>query len=46
MKKVAISLGDPNGIGIELALLSHTTICEFCKPIYCIDQNTLNKATK
>ncbi len=46
MKKVAISLGDPNGIGLELALKSHSTVAKLCKPIYCIDQNTLNKATK
>ena len=46
MKKVAISLGDPNGVGIEIALKSHNTISKFCKPIYCIDQKTLNKAAK
>lgn len=46
MKKVAISLGDPNGIGIEIALRSHTTISELCKPIYCIDKQTLHKASK
>jgi len=46
MKKVAISLGDPNGVGIEIALRSHATITQLCKPIYCIDQKTLNKVSK
>ena len=46
MKKVAISLGDPNGVGIEIALKSHNTISKLCKPIYCIDKKTLHKATK
>ena len=46
MKKIAISLGDPNGVGIEIALRSHNAITKLCKPIYCIDQNTLNKASK
>jgi 4-phospho-D-threonate 3-dehydrogenase / 4-phospho-D-erythronate 3-dehydrogenase len=46
MKKIAISLGDPNGVGIEIALRSHSAISKFCKPIYCIDKNTLQKAAK
>lgn len=46
MKKVAISLGDPNGIGIELALRSHSTISLLCEPIYCINQEILQEAAK
>ncbi len=46
MKKIAISLGDPNGIGIELALRSHSTISKLCQPIYCIDKKLLNQASK
>lgn len=46
MKKVAISLGDPNGIGIELALRSHSTISKLCQPIYCIDKKLLNQVSK
>ena len=45
MKKVAISLGDPNGVGMEIALKSHSTISKLCKPIYCIDKKTLHKAS-
>ncbi len=46
MKKIAISLGDPNGIGIEIALRSHNIISKLCKPIYCIDKKILSQASK
>ena len=46
MKKIAISLGDPNGVGLEIALRSHNSISKLCKPIYCIDKKTLHKAAK
>ena len=38
MKKVAISIGDLNGIGFEIALNAHKKIKKFCKPIYLIDK--------
>ncbi|WP_024954586.1 4-hydroxythreonine-4-phosphate dehydrogenase [Sulfurospirillum arcachonense] len=41
MKKLAISIGDINGIGLEIALRSHELIKEFCIPIYCINKNML-----
>jgi len=41
---VAISVGDINGIGIELALNSHKLIKKLCKPIYCINKKMLKKA--
>ncbi len=41
MQKLAISIGDINGIGLEIALLSHETIKEFCEPIYCINKTML-----
>ena len=44
MKKVAISLGDLNGIGIEIALKAHDSIKELVEPIYCIDQAMLTQA--
>lgn len=44
MKTVAISIGDLNGIGIQLALEHHHTICELVKPIYCVDQSMLQQA--
>jgi 4-hydroxythreonine-4-phosphate dehydrogenase len=46
MKKVAVSIGDLNGIGIELALRNHKYITNFVKPIYCIDETMLQKASK
>jgi 4-hydroxythreonine-4-phosphate dehydrogenase len=46
MKKVAISLGDPNGIGLELALKSHSTVSKLCDPIYCVDKKLLQKSSK
>jgi len=36
--KLAISIGDINGIGLEIALRSHEAIKEYCKPIYCINK--------
>ena len=45
-KKVAISIGDLNGIGIEIALKAHNDIKKRVKPIYCINKLMLNKASK
>ncbi|MFK5880837.1 MAG: 4-hydroxythreonine-4-phosphate dehydrogenase [Sulfurospirillum sp.] len=42
MKKIAISIGDINGIGLEIALRAHDEICKICKPIYCINESMLN----
>lgn len=41
MKKIAISMGDLNGIGLEIALRSHEEIKTLCHPIYCINENML-----
>ena len=46
MKKVAISIGDLNGIGIQLALENHTTISQYVTPLYCIDSVMLTQAAK
>ena len=46
MKKVAISLGDLNGIGLQLALENHHKIKKLCNPIYCIDKVLLNQGAK
>lgn len=42
LKKIAISVGDINGIGIQLALENHKKISKLCKPIYCIDSSILS----
>ncbi len=46
MKKIAISVGDLNGIGIQLALENHNKIKKIVEPIYCIDKETLNRVSK
>ncbi|HIP62183.1 MAG TPA: 4-hydroxythreonine-4-phosphate dehydrogenase [Sulfurovum sp.] len=44
MKKVAISIGDLNGIGIQLALENHSHISKIVEPVYCIDKDMLAQA--
>ncbi|MCK4441826.1 MAG: 4-hydroxythreonine-4-phosphate dehydrogenase PdxA, partial [Sulfurovaceae bacterium] len=46
MKKIAISIGDLNGIGIQLALENHDFIKKIVEPIYCIDKTMLEQASK
>jgi len=46
MKKIAISIGDLNGIGIQLALENHDKIKQVVEPIYCIDEVMLNQASE
>ena len=45
-KQVAISIGDLNGIGVEIALSSHDIISKIVEPIYCIDDSMLLQASK
>jgi len=44
--KIAISIGDLNGVGIEIALKAHKEVSELCEPIYCINNTMLQKALK
>ncbi len=46
MKKVAISIGDLNGIGMQLALENHDAVSKMVDPIYCIDQTMLTQAAQ
>ena len=46
MKKIAISIGDLNGIGIQLALENHEAIKKIIEPIYCIDAFMLQQASE
>jgi 4-hydroxythreonine-4-phosphate dehydrogenase len=41
---LAISVGDLNGVGIEIALKAHQDISQICQPIYCINTTMLHKA--
>ena len=43
--KIAISTGDLNGIGVEIALKCHEKISKICQPIYCINDVMLKKAS-
>lgn len=42
--KIAISIGDLNGIGVEIALKCHEEISKICHPIYCINNKMLKRA--
>jgi len=46
MKTIAISIGDLNGIGIQLALENHETIKKVINPLYCIDEVMLKQASE
>ncbi len=41
---IAISVGDLNGVGIEIALKSHEEVKKLCNPIYCINEELLSQA--
>ena len=43
---IAISIGDLNGVGIEIAFKAHEEILKLCSPLYCINSNLLNAAAK
>ncbi|CBG39278.1 4-hydroxythreonine-4-phosphate dehydrogenase [Helicobacter mustelae] len=40
--KVAISIGDSNGIGGEILLSAHQKISQYCMPIYCAKRELLD----
>lgn len=44
MKKVAISIGDINGVGLEIALKAHSEVCKFIEPLYFVDFAILKAA--
>jgi len=46
LKKIAISVGDINGVGIQLALENHKKISKLCIPLYCIDKKILKSSAK
>ncbi|RDU72785.1 4-hydroxythreonine-4-phosphate dehydrogenase [Helicobacter aurati] len=41
-----ISVGDINGIGLELILRNHSFIVQYCNPIYCVSFEILQQASK
>lgn len=44
--KIAVSVGDLNGVGMEIILKAHKEISELCRPIYCINKYMLGEAAK
>ncbi len=43
---IAISVGDLNGVGIEIALKAHKEISKICTPLYCINKELLSTAAQ
>ena len=43
---IAISIGDINGIGLEIALKAHHEISKYVTPVYCISELMLERAAK
>lgn len=44
LRKIAISVGDLNGVGFEIILKAHDQIKMLCEPVYCIN-DTMAKQT-
>lgn len=44
LPRLAISIGDPNGVGPEIALRAHHQITQWCRPVYCIDPEVAHRA--
>ena len=44
--KIVISIGDLNGVGLEIALKSHPEVSKLCQPIYCINGDLLTQASR
>ncbi|WP_201353079.1 4-hydroxythreonine-4-phosphate dehydrogenase [Hydrogenimonas urashimensis] len=44
--KIAVSIGDLNGIGIEIALRAHATIKEWCHPVYFVSYEMCRRAAE
>lgn len=41
--KIAISIGDINGIGPEIAIRAHEKIKEICEPVYCVPRALMDE---
>lgn len=46
MIKLAVSIGDPNGIGPQLLLESHAAVAKLCDPVYCCDEKILQQCAE
>lgn len=43
--RIAISVGDLNGVGIEIAIKAHEEVSKLCAPLYCINSYMLNQTS-
>lgn len=46
LSKIAISIGDINGVGLELIFKNHKKISKLCDPIYCVNDHVLKQASQ
>jgi len=46
MKRIAVSIGDLNGVGPAIALLMHREISRLCHPVYCVSPEMIAQAAK
>jgi len=44
LKRIAISVGDLNGVGFEILLKAHNQIKQICDPLYCINYTMAHQA--
>lgn len=44
LKRIAISVGDLNGVGFEIILKAHNKIKQLCDPLYCINYTMAHQA--
>jgi len=46
LPRLAVSIGDPNGVGPEIALRAHAQIAKTCVPMYCVDRDVMQQASE
>ncbi len=46
LKTIAISIGDLNGVGLEIALKAHDRIKQICRPVYCIGSDMASQGAR
>lgn len=44
--KIAITIGDMNGVGPQIALAAHDRIKAWCDPVYCVDKEMIRRAAQ
>ena len=45
LPRIAVSIGDPNGVGPEIALRAHADVRKICRPLYCVDPAVMAQAS-